>query len=518
VAGNLASGPGGPLGPAPRERGGFGLNLASRTQVSGHYFLRRRLGFAFLRRSVRMEVDPVRWQRVLLMLSGVVAVVLLIGALVVGWFRPAGQISDSTKIVAERKSGTLYAVVDGRLHPALNLVSAQLIAGSPDLPTFVNADELAKWPKGPTVGIVGAPVDAPRVTSPEVSRWAVCDTASTTVAGAPTVTGINGELTLGEGADLLGDHRALLMSYGDQAFVVHAGVRMPVDLADRTVTEALGIEPGALVQGMSRALYDAIPAGGPLVVPVVPNAGAPARFDWGPSIVVGTVVSSQDVTSGADRFYVVVGDGVQPVTPVAAAMLRQHESFGATTPPKVPPDRLAQAPTRHVLDIDYYPTSRLQVIDPAAQPVACVAWEWKDNDRQAQLHVVTGRGLPITSAQQGQLIKLVGGGSDGVQANQVLLGTAPATFVTATGSALDSPRRETIWLISESGSRYGVPFDEEALRALGLVAERVRPAPWSMLQVWPAGTELSRAAALTVHDSLEGAAAPVQPPTQQQGG
>ena len=51
---------------------------------------------------------------------------------------------------------------------------------------------------------MGAPMDPPRVTSPEVSRWSVCDTASTTVTGAPTVTGINGELTLGEGADLLG--------------------------------------------------------------------------------------------------------------------------------------------------------------------------------------------------------------------------------------------------------------------------------------------------------------------------
>ena len=68
-------------------RGGLGLNLASRTQVSGG-FLRRRLGFALLRRSVRMEVDPVRWQRVLLMLSAVVAAILVIGGLVVGFFRP----------------------------------------------------------------------------------------------------------------------------------------------------------------------------------------------------------------------------------------------------------------------------------------------------------------------------------------------------------------------------------------------------------------------------------------------
>jgi type VII secretion protein EccB len=225
---------------------------------------------------------------------------------------------------------------------------------------------------------------------------------------------------------------------------------------------------------------------------------------------VGSVVSSQDVTSGEDRFYVVVGDGVQPVSAVVAAMLRQHDSYGATTLPEISPDRLAEAPAQHVLDIDYYPSSRLNVVDAAEQPVACVAWDWKVNDRQAQLHVLTGRGLPITSAQQGQLVKLVGGGTGGVQANEVLLSAAPATFVTTTGAALDSTRRQTIWLVTDSGARYGVPFDEEALRALGLSVKQVRPAPWSMLQVWPAGPELSRAAAETVHDALDAAAAPMQ--------
>jgi predicted transcriptional regulator len=111
----------------------------------------------------------------------------------------------------------------------------------------------------------------------------------------------------------------------------------------------------------------------------------------------------------------------------------------------------------------------------------------------------------------------VGGGNGGVQAQQVLVSSQPATFVTTTAAALDSPVRETMWLISDSGARYGVAFDEAALRALGLAVSQIRPAPWSMLQVWPAGPVLSRPAAMTVHDSLTGAAAPVTT-TQQQGG
>lgn len=492
------------------------LNLASKTQVSGHFFVRRRLSFALLRRSVRMQVDPVRWQRTMLMLSAVVGVVMLAGAFLIGWFRPAGLVGTS-KIVADRKLGTLYVSVDGRMHPALNLVSAQLIAGSSEPPTFVSAEDLAKWPKGPTVGIIGAPVDSPQMRSPEMSRWAVCDTASNTLSGAPEVTGIDGELTLGHGSHELGDGAAALLSYKRQTFVVTDGARMPVDLGDRTVTSALGVDPSAPVAGMSRALFDALPVGGPLVVPQVPGAGSPARFDFGPDVVVGSVVVSQDVATRGDRFYVVVGDGVQPVSGVVAAMLRQQNSYGAPTPPRVSPDQLGRMPVRHVLDVDYYPKSPLRVVDGRAEPVTCVSWQWGQGERQAVLKVISGRGLPIRTDQQARLVSLVGAGSNRVEADRVLLSGQPATFLTTTGAALDSPRRQTMWLISDSGPRYGVPFDENALRALGLAVSQVRPAPWSMLQVWPAGPELSRSAALTVHNSLDGAAAPVST-RQQQGG
>ena len=131
------------------------LKLASKTQVSGHFFVRRRLAFALLRRSVSMEVNPVRWHRTLLMLSAVLGVVLIVGAFVYGWFRPAGVIGDSSKVVADRSSGAIYVVVGKRLYPALNLVSAQLIAGEPDEPTFVSSAEIAKWPEGADCGYRG---------------------------------------------------------------------------------------------------------------------------------------------------------------------------------------------------------------------------------------------------------------------------------------------------------------------------------------------------------------------------
>ena len=487
------------------------MNLASKTQVRGHYFLRRRLGFAFQRRSVRMQTDRIRTQRLMLMISALLAVLVMVGALVVGWLRPAGLVNNS-KIVADRKLGTVFVSVDGRLHPALNLVSAWLIAGDPAEPTFVSPDDLAKWPRGPLVGIEGAPTEPPRVFTPEVSRWAVCDTASESMSGRPVITGINGELTLGDRAREVGADTTVLGTFNEQAYVITNGVRMPVDLSDRAVVEPLGLEEAGAPVDLSQAMVDALPAGRPLVVPAVPGAGQPSTVNLGTPtpLVNGSVVVSQDVASGKDQFYVVLADGVQPVSSVVAAMLRQRDSFGVTQPPRISPDVLGDVPVRDVLDVTDYPTEPLKVVNWRADPVLCVAWDRGATDRQARQRLLVGRALPVTAEQEAHLVPLVVANEDqGRLADQVLLADNPATWVSTTGASADSARRETLWLISESGARYGVPFDDEALQALGLKDVAPRLAPWPLLRVWPAGPELSKKAAMTMHDTLAGSAAPI---------
>lgn len=485
------------------------LNLASKTQVSGHFFLRRRLGFAFQRRSVRMQTDRIRTQRLVLMISALIAVLVMVGALVVGWLRPAGLVNDS-KIVADRRLGTVFVSVDGRLHPALNLVSARLIAGEALEPTFVSGDDLAKWARGPLVGIVGAPEEPPVVVSPEVSRWAVCDTASESMRARPVVTGINGELALADRAREVPANSAVVGAFDRHAYVITGGVRMPVDLSERAVTGPLGLDAAIKPVELSQALVDAVPAGRPLTVPAVPGAGGPSELSLGVPVVVGSVVVSEDVASGQDRFYVVLADGVQPVSAVVAAMLRQRDSFGAAQPARVSPDELTAVAVREVLDVAGYPAEPLRVIDWRAEPVLCVAWERGVSDRQARQRVLVGRALPVRAAQEANLVQLVVAAQDrGRLADQVLLSDGAATFVSTTGASVDSARRETMWLFDGSGVRYGVPFDAESMKALGVATGQLRLAPWPLLRVWPAGPELSRQAAMVMHDSLVGQAVPV---------
>ncbi len=194
-------------------------------------------------------------------------------------------------------------MVAGRLHPALNLISARLISGEAVNPTFVKAAELEKYPQGPMVGIVGAPTQMPVRTGLD-SQWAVCDTApsatATTSAGqAPVVTAIAGPLTLGRRSFPLAMPNAILARHNDKTFVVWEGHRSEIDLANKSVALALGVDSAAPKPiPMSNALYDAIPATDPLIIPAIANAGAPSPWDLGPGAVIGSVLSVHDVRAG----------------------------------------------------------------------------------------------------------------------------------------------------------------------------------------------------------------------------
>ena len=131
------------------------LNLSNRDQNSGHLFYNRRLRAAVTRFSVRMKHDD-RKQQAAVALS---IVFVLIG---MGWMallhflKPAGIVGDSS-IIGNRQTGAVYAKIDGRLYPALNLTSARLAVGSSSAPTWVTAAEIAKFPTGPIIGIPGVP-------------------------------------------------------------------------------------------------------------------------------------------------------------------------------------------------------------------------------------------------------------------------------------------------------------------------------------------------------------------------
>ncbi|GAA4537399.1 type VII secretion protein EccB [Mycobacterium paraffinicum] len=476
------------------------LSLSNRDQNSGHLFYNRRLRAATTRFSVRMKHDD-RKQTAALVLS------ILLVAIGAGWMmllnvlKPTGAVGESA-IIGDRDSGAIYARIDGRLYPALNLTSARLATGTANPPTWVKRSEIAKYPTGPLIGIPGAPAAMP-VNRGAISAWAVCDTAGRPRSGEkPVVTSIAGTLDGGGRAAPLGDDAGVLVTFEGNTYVIWGGKRSQVDPASRAITLSLGLDPGVTSPvEISRALYDGLPATEPLRVPDVPQAGAPST--WVSGSQVGAVLQAQ-TAGGGKQFYVLLPDGVQKITSFVADLLRSANSYGSTAPRVVTPDVLVNIPQVNSLAVDYYPTKRLNFVDTAANPTTCVGWEKGSTDPQARVVIYNGRGLPVYSYLDDRIVHLVRDDRDpaSVVANQVLVLPGAANFVTSTSGVITSDSRESLFWVSDNGVRFGIAANDDTMRALGLDPASAVQAPWPLLRTFAAGPALSRESALVARDTV----------------
>lgn len=494
------------------------LNLSNRDQNSGHLFYNRRLRAAITRFSVRMRHDD-RKQQAALALS---LVFVLLGC---GWMallnfmKPAGLVGQSP-IVGNRDTGALYARIEGRLYPALNLTSARLATGAAAVPAWVKSAEIAKYPTGPMIGIPGIPDDVAVAGNP-VSAWAVCDTAPRRGSGMTTVvTTIAGELSGGRAEPMTGK-RALLATHRGSTYLVWNGRRSRIDPTQRSVTFNLGLDPGAIRPAeMSTALFDAIPATEPLVVPTIPEAGTPSRLLAGS--VVGRVLQTQDANGDVSGFYVLLPAGIQRVTAFVADLLRTANSQGVIAPQLVSPDKLVNIPVVENLNVGFYPTGKLEFIDTDANPVSCLSWRKMTGDPQAALTVYNGRGLPVPQSQDARIVALVRDARDptSVEAQQTLMLPGAANFVATTSGAASTDTRESLYWVSPQGVRYGVEWEQGSLQALGIDPSSAVQAPWPIVRTFAAGPVISRSTALLARDAIvpAGAAAPLPQPSQDSGG
>ena len=59
-----------------------------------------------------------------------------------------------------------------------------------------------------------------------------------------------------------------------------------------------------------------------------------------------------------------------------------------------------------------------------------------------------------------------------------------------------------MWWISDQGVRFGIELDQRPWRRWGWPRRSAGQAPWPLIAVYAAGPALSRADAMTQHDSL----------------
>ncbi|EFG79319.1 type VII secretion protein EccB [Mycobacterium parascrofulaceum ATCC BAA-614] len=485
------------------QRGsGYGLGLSTRTQVTGYQFLARRTAMALTRWRVRMEVEPGRRQTLAVVASVSAALVICLGALLYSFLSPAGQVGDSP-IIADRDSGALYVRVGDRLYPALNLASARLITGRPDNPHLVKSNQIASLPRGPLVGIPGAPSNF-HTTSPSTSSWLVCDTVATsTGVSAPsgvTVTVIDGNPDLSNHRHVLNGTDAVVLSYGGDAWVIREGRRSRIDATNRSVLLPLGLTPEQVGQAkpMSRALFDALPVGPELTVPQIQNAGSAASFPGAPG-PIGTVIVTPQI-SGPQQYSLVLADGLQTLPPLVAQIL-QNAGPGNTKPVTVEPSALAKMPVVNKLDLSSYPDAPLNVADIRENPATCWWWQKTSGENRARIQVISGATIPVAAKDENKVVSLVKADTTGREADQVFFGPDYGNFVAVTGNDPGAKTTESLWWLTDAGARFGVDDTREVREALGL---KTKPslAPWVALRLLPQGPTLSRADALVEHDTL----------------
>jgi type VII secretion protein EccB len=486
------------------QRGtGYGLGLSTRTQVTGYQFLARRTAMALTRWRVRMEIEPGRRQTLSVVASVSAALVICLGALLYSFLSPAGTINDAP-IIADKDSGALYVRVGDRLYPALNLASARLITGRPDNPHLVRSSQIANLPRGPLVGIPGAPSNfAPK--SPQTSSWLICDTvASSTGLASPsgvTTTVIDGTPDLSGHRRVLTGSDAVVLSYGQDPWVIRQGRRSRIDATNRSVLLPLGLTPEqvSMAKPMSRALFDALPVGPELTVPEVPNAGTPATFAGAPGPVGAVIVTPQ--ISGPQQYSLVLADGVQTLPPLVAQIMQNAGGPGNAKPVTVEPSALAKMPVVNKLDLSAYPDNPLNVMDIRDNPATCWWWQKTSGENRARIQVVSGASLPVVQKDMAKVVSLVKADTTGRQADQVFFGPDYANFVAVTGNDPGAKTTESLWWLSDAGARFGVDDTRDAREALGLKSVPSL-APWVALRLLPQGPTLSRADALVEHDTL----------------
>ncbi len=462
----------------------------------------RRMEHALVRRDVRMISDPMRSQSRAMVVGTVVACLGLAGCAALALFRPQDRIGDATVVVG-RDSGALYVAIDGTFHPALNLASARLVLGSPVEPVVVAEEQLAERPRGPLVGIPGAPSSLTH--TPDEMPWTACDTVESDGSHAVTTTVVVGTPDRRRNA-VLHDDQALLVSFDGRFYLLYNGVRAEIDPDDRALTRVLGIDTDR-ARPVSPGLLATIPEVPALTAPPVPGAGSAPNVPV-LGLPVGSVVALAE--PDGQSFHLVLREGVQEVSRATAHILHASDSQGAAEIPVVPPDVLKDVPAVDELAVSTFPAVIPEIADSRDSPVACTTWNpvsGGDRDRSS-LQLSAGTALPLADAA----VPVVPAQADGVGPNADAVHIPPGRgiFAATTAVTSGSDRTGALFYVADTGVRYGI-VDRESADALGFSADPVR-APWQIVELLAPGPALGRAEALLAHDGVTAGAGAVPVP------
>ena len=493
--------------------------VTTRAQVNGYRFLIRRLEHALIRGDSRMIHDPMRGQMRALIVGAVVAVLITGACGVLAFFKPAPNLGDA-QILLSKSSGAMFVRIDDRVHPVLNLASARLIVGAGETPKEVDDKFLNPLPRGAMVGIVGAPSSIRPADNAAMSSWTVCDTLQT--PGVTETTGLASLHTTALTNDpaLDGDIRAaspaeaVLTEADGVTYLIYDGVRAPIDMSNPVLVNGLHLQ-GASARPVSAGLLNSFPLVDPIAPVTIAETGTPSAV-LGSAYPVGSMVKTVD--SRGEHIYVVLKDGVQPISAATADIIRYGNTDTGSGARDIAPAALAAAPVVRQLPVQHYPSVSPRIVSADPDRVVCMAWQRANTAAEATVRLLVGHRLPAPDA--GQPVRLATSDGNGPGVDAVYLTPGTGEFVQGTGGGPDSEAAGQLFYVSDTGLRHHIK-DLPTADALGVSGVKVADgpanapqlAPWPVLSLLPAGPSLSQEAALVAHDGMaaDPASVPVAP-------
>ncbi|GGK99578.1 type VII secretion protein EccB [Mangrovihabitans endophyticus] len=445
-----------------------------RDQLQAYQFLRRRIVSALQFGDANHPVAPGR-RLIRATAAGLGVALLVTGGFLVAAVLHPGSTADwrsPGQILVEKETGASFVLGDdGLVHPVLNHASARLLIGSAKI-TSMSSRALADAPRGRPLGIPGAPASLAAPDALITGPWAVCTTPGDAAALTTAVVGASlpaARLNAGQGV--------VVRDPDGARYLVSDGRRLR---ARTGALVALGYD-AVRPRPAGSAWIRALPAGPDLTLLDVAGVGRRGPRLAGASTRVGQILLARGV-DGADRYYLVGADGLVPVGQTEAALILGN------------PDNR-----------DAYRDGVPRPVDVAAADVAAsglVATRAKDPGFPPRLPRITPGEGPVCAGGSGTgPLALWTGPAPVPSGARALPVEAPASARTA-DRVYVAPGADLLVraggggtaLITDQGTRYPVAGPDD-LKALGYGDATVTSVTTGLLSLFPAGPELSRAAA-----------------------
>lgn len=454
----------------------------TKAQVSGHKFLRRRVEHGVVTGDIRMIHDPLATRRRALIFGTVATVLIGAGAGVLAWLSPEPDPGDA--VIVRSEHGQLYTLLDGRYHPTTNLASARLLAGSPEDPVAIGADNLAQRPHGIPVGIVDAPNNLPTADdladaadsgdtgASAPSPWAGCIDFAT---GTLSVVADNPEEAFL--LDAVDDDAAALVEHDGTQWLVSADGRVEIpDGADefsRAVRRGLGLSQDS-------AVWQAPPE-------LLANWTAKPAFSVPPTEELPEVLEVKAPASDGHQWWALLGAGDTPQEAHGIMPLSQLEA-------QILQDMGAQSRRTESAEVHRYPD---------AQPAA-VNW----NVPEFSPELLDDAHGQVCAGGKGELVVLNHAAepapdaeaSDPVQVSTVeISGAAAADYFVSTRTFSHGVASEHGYHVLTPSGRVHDVDGAEAMQAVGAPVVQdellVEEVSWDLLRLSPEGPGLDESSA-----------------------